>query len=111
MAMISLAKRRKQPGGVTKLSKLLKAGQDEEVWRVVIKGEAVTMADSDVWGKNQVISILKNQFAQVVEFVVCAQTFSLSAFNFVLVQKHRVLEIPLKSWPHCGKLATACSDV
>lgn len=60
MAMISLAKRRKQPRGVTKLSKLLKAGQDEEVWRVVIKGEAVTMADSDVWGKNQVISILKN---------------------------------------------------
>lgn len=59
--------------GGTKLSQLVKAGQDEEVWRVVAKGEAVMMAGR-LWRgwKNQVIPILTKQFAQVVEFVVCA---------------------------------------
>lgn len=38
MAGISLTVRRKQPRGVTKLFKLLKAEKDEEVWGVVVKG-------------------------------------------------------------------------
>lgn len=43
--MKSLTTRRKQPRGVTKLSKLLKAGEDEEIWGVVVRGEAVMIAD------------------------------------------------------------------
>lgn len=49
VVVISLTVRRKQPRGVTKVSKLLRAGQDEEVWRVVVKGEAVVMADRLTW--------------------------------------------------------------